>query len=156
MSKDAQKSTETKLVVQGETTLWQVDLNSAKIEPYRETYTFTVGELGSKGLLPSDVSGTMNISASNFWRDDVSDNIKNSFIDIPDLPAAIKKYNITCSDPDYTEGSFGNIPSKGYLFLVNSTTYDIAIAIINENDEQINNDNYQPYADLAFTISMPE
>ena len=161
MSKDAQKSTETKLVVQGETTLWQVDLNSAKIEPYRETYTFTIGELGEKGLLPTDASGMMTIPASSFWRDDASDQLKGSAIQKNELCQILnaKTYDITCSDSNYTNSVDNNTAEGGansYWFLVSSDDSTIIFAVLGQNSDQINNDNYEAYADLAFTISMPE
>ena len=47
------KKTSSKLVVQGKKELWQIDLNSAKVEPYKnsDTYTFTIGELVERGIL---------------------------------------------------------------------------------------------------------
>ena len=157
-SKDESKSSvsNAKLVVQGKDTLWQIDLATAEVKPYKETetYTFTVGELGRQQLLPSDVSGAITIPASSFWRSDASDNIKNSFVDVVGLPGA-KKYNITCSDSSYTECGLILVDTKGYSIFADSN-YNISFMMVGENGESINNDNYQPYADLAFTISMPE
>ena len=72
--KDTEKSTDSKLVVKGTKGLWQIDLISAKVEPYTvgDTYTFTIGELGSKGLLVNDGSGGA-ILASVFWSENTPD-----------------------------------------------------------------------------------
>ena len=162
-SKDESKSSvsNAKLVVQGKSTLWQIDLISAKVEPYRETYTFTVGELGEKKLLPTDVSGMMTIPASSFWRADVSEQLKNSAVSKNELCTFLnaKAYNITCSDSSYVnlvdKGTLAG-ESKSYWFLVSNDDSTICFCLIDQNGSEINNDNYQPYADLAFTISMPE
>ena len=159
--KDDSKSTGTKLVVKGKDTLWQIDLISAKVEPYRETYTFTIGELGEKKLLPTDASGMMTIPAASFWRDDASDQLKGSAIQKNELCKILnaKAYDITCSNSSYTNLVDKNTAEGGansYWFLVSSDDSTIYFCLIDQNGSEINNDNYQPYADLAFTISMPE
>ena len=162
-SKDESKSSvsNAKLVVQGKSTLWQIDLISAKVEPYRETYTFTIGELGEKKLLPTDASGMMTIPAASFWRDDASNQLKGSAIQKNELCKILnaKAYDITCSNSSYTNLVDKNTAEGGansYWFLVSSDDSTILFAVFGQNSDQINNDNYGPYADLAFTISMPE
>ena len=161
-SKDESKSSvsNAKLVVQGETTLWQIDLITAKVEPYRETYTFTVGELGSKGLLSTDSSGIMAISASSFWRDDVSEDLKNSATSNPATNIlGSKKYDITFSDNSYmnmVDAQEFSAESKAFWFSISNDSNTIYFVLVNESGEQINNDNYGPYSDMYFTISMPE
>ena len=163
-SKDESKSSvsNAKLVVQGKSTLWQIDLITAKVEPYRETYTFTVGELGDKGLLVNTGGTLRSISASSFWRDDASDDIKNSGTQENFLAQYLnaKAYNITCSDPKYSNRVDAEDASGGpfsFWFLVSNDGNTIIFNIRgSEEDDDITNDNYQPYADLAFTISMPE
>ena len=162
-SKDESKSSvsNAKLVVQGETTLWQIDLITAKVEPYRETYTFTVGELGSKGLLPTEASGGMIIPASSFWRNDASEQLKSSAISKNEVCTFMnaKAYNIECSDSSYInlvdKNTLAGEP-KSYWFLVTNDGSNIYFALLDSNTTEIKNDNYEPYADLAFTISMPE
>ena len=162
-SKDESKSSvsNAKLVVKGKSTLWQIDLISAKVEPYRETYTFTVRELGEKKLLPTDVSGMMTIPAASFWRDDASDQLKGSAIQKNELCKFLnaKAYDITCSNSSYTNVVDKNTIEGGansYLFLVSNDDSTIYFCLFDQDISEINNDNYQPYADLAFTISMPE
>ena len=159
--KDDSKSTGTKLVVKGKDTLWQIDLISAKVEPYTvgDTYTFTIGELGSKGLLVNDGSGGA-ILASVFWRENTPDDLKNSTISREYNGEPLLTYNITCSDAKYTNLFDSADPSPGenqFLIAVANNPDDnndyIILLINNENGDPITNDNYTAYADISFTIS---
>ena len=163
-TKDESKSTETKLVVKGkEGIYWEVNLNTAAIKQYDEsgaiTYTFTIGELGDRGLLNSDSSDPNVISFSEFWGDGVSEKLKNSTIKKVIDGEEYATYNITCSDPRYvnlfdTDGSPG-CPLFGLAVYGDN----IVLTIVDVSDASsivINNGNYKNYANISFTISMAE
>ena len=57
---DANKSTETKLVIQGKNILWQIDLNSIKIEPYTEN--LDISKLLNKAYTWEDSHGYISIA----------------------------------------------------------------------------------------------
>lgn len=160
-NKDTEKSTDSKLVVQGTKGLWQIDLNSIQIEPYTagDTYTFTIGELGSKGLLVND--GSLGaILASDFWRENTPDDLKNSTISRKYGKEFLLTYNITCSDTKYTNlfDSDDTSPDKNQFFIAVANNPEdnndyVIFLINNESGDSITNDNYTPYADISFTIS---
>lgn len=159
-NKDTEKSTDSKLVVQGTKGLWQIDLNSVQVEPYTagDTYTFTIGELGSKGLLVNDGSGPL-VLASSFWRDDASDNLKKSTFFVEDAegnPAL--SFKMTCSDPKFYDCIKSGLSPEGNCFAFYSykdedDNNDYVFFYFVANDTAITNDNYTPYADISFTIS---
>ena len=163
-SKDESKSSvsNAKLVVQGSTTLWQIDLITAKVEPYRETYTFTIGELGKKGLIPADVSGFFSIPASSFWREDASEQLKDSATQKNEFCQLFnaKTYDITCSDSSYTnlvDIQSASAQGNSYAFLISNDDSEIYFFVsVQDANDEIDANNYASYADLAFTISMPE
>ena len=158
--KDDSKSTGTKLVVKGKDTLWQIDLISAKVEPYTvgDTYTFTIGELGSKGLLVNDGSGPA-VLASNFWRNDVSDDLKKSTLlgaDAEGNPSL--SFTITCSDSKFYNFLESGLSPKGncfgfYSYKDENDNNDYVYFFFVADDTVITNDNYAAYADISFTIS---
>ena len=159
-SKDESKSSvsNAKLVVKGKSTLWQIDLITAKVEPYRETYTFTVGELGSKGLLVNNGSGPA-VLASNFWRNDVSDDLKKSTLvgaDAEGNPSL--SFTITCSDSKFYNYLESNLSPEGncfgfYSYKAEEDSNDYVFFFFVADDTVITNDNYAAYADISFTIS---
>ena len=161
-SKDESKSSvsNAKLVVQGKSTLWQIDLISAKVEPYTvgDTYTFTIGELGSKGLLVNDGSGP-DVLASNFWRNDVSDDLKKSTLlgaDAEGNPSL--SFTITCSDSKFYNLLESDLSPEGnffgfYSYKDENDNNDYVCFFFVADDTVITNDNYAAYADISFTIS---
>ena len=158
--KDDSKSTGTKLVVKGKDTLWQIDLISAKVEPYTvgDTYTFTIGELGSKGLLVNDGSGPA-VLASNFWRNDVSDDLKKSTFVVEDAEGNPSlSFTITCSDSKFYNCLESGLSPEGncfgfYSYKDENDNNDYVYFFFVADDTVITNDNYAAYADISFTIS---
>ena len=158
--KDTEKSTDSKLVVKGKDTLWQIDLISAKVEPYvaGDTYTFTIGELGSKGLLVNDGSGPA-VLASNFWRNDVSDDFKKSTFVVADAEGNPSlSFTITCSDSKFYNCLESGLSPEGNCFAFYSykdeeDRNDYVCFFFMADDTVITNDNYAAYADISFTIS---
>ena len=158
--KDDSKSTGTKLVVKGKDTLWQIDLISAKVEPYvaGDTYTFTIGELGIKGLLVNDGSGP-SLLASSFWRNDVSDDLKKSTFVVEDAEGNPSvSFKITCSDAKFYNCLESDLSPEGncfafYSYKDENDNNDYVIFLFMANDTVITNDNYTAYADISFTIS---
>ena len=168
-TKDESKSTETKLVVKGkEGRYWEVNLSSAAIKEYSEssagatTYTFTIGELGDRGLLNSESSDPNVISFSEFWGDGVSEKLKNSTIKKVIEGEEYITYNITCSDSRYgnlldLESMEGSLESPMFGLVVSGDNIMLTIVDVNETNEVcVNNKNYKNYADISFTISMAE
>ena len=155
------KTTATKLVVKGKKELWQIDLTSAKVEPYTEgsTYTFTIGELGDKGLLGEDESAENLIPEKDFWREDASEKLKNSTITRPLDGSDWTTYNITCSDSSVTnifdlEDPSTNAPM--FIFAVGEGNIWLMVKMGEDDDTIITKYNYTNYRDVSFTISMAE
>ena len=163
-TKDESKSTSSKLVVKGKEVVWQVNLNSGEIEPYSEsstgatTYTFTIGELGDKGLLGEDESEGNIISEADFWGANVSETLKNStkIINIDGTDYEI--YNITCSDSnlvnffDSEDPSTTNAP--GFTFAAIDGNIWLMVKMGESDDTFITKFNYTNYRNISFTISM--
>ena len=163
--KDDSKSTGTKLVVKGKDTLWQIDLISAKVEPYGagDTYTFTIRELGKRGLLNGDESGSSLIQSKDFWKEGVSEKLKNSTITVTDSEGQIyETYNITCSEPSIanmlTNPNFEQENYTGAFGIERLSNGDILfLCVYGQTSEGIiTNENYEQYPDISFTISMAE
>ena len=164
--KDDSKSTETKLVVKGkEGIYWEVNLNTAAIKEYSEsstgatTYTFTIGELGDKGLLGEDESAENLIPEKDFWREDASEKLKNSTITRPLDGSDWTTYNITCSDSSVTnifdlEDPSTNAPM--FIFAVGEGNIWLMVKMGEDDDTIITKYNYTNYRDVSFTISMAE
>ena len=150
-----------------EITIWE------EKEP-KETFTITIGELGEKQLLTgnsNDVSGASSCSASEFWGENVSEELKNSMIEIiignEDASEDLIKYktwNISCSDPNWKDlkvmfDETGGSPESGkyFVFCTMDEGATINLGFMDfDNDVAIANDNYTDYADISFTFSMAE
>ena len=163
--KDESKSTGTKLVVKGkEGIYWEVNLSNAAIKEYAEpgtgtTYTFTIGELGDKGLLGEDESEGNFISEADFWGPNVSETLKNSTITKNIDGENYITYNITCSDSSLVnifdlEDPSTNAPAFA-LALRNGNIW-LMVKMGESDDTIITKFNYTNYRDVSFTISMAE
>ena len=160
-SKDESKSSvsNAKLVVQGKSTLWQIDLISAKVEPYAEgsTYTFTIGELGDRGLLEQSFyneDGGFIWTKEEFFPENISEELKNSTLKINLDDNEILTYNVKSSYKNIlTEGDGSGEPNSYYIVLNGD---DVAFLAMNEKEELITKQNYENYKDVSFTISMAE
>ena len=153
------KTTSSKLVVQGKKELWQIDLNSAKVEPYKngDSYTFTIGELVERGILDKLISDDENMACTKdeFFPEGTSEKLKNSIIKKTTSDGIeIETYNISCSNPSYNIMYEGSSAPYTYTIAVNNNC--IVFYVFNENDEVINSTNYLPNKDLEFTISIAE
>ena len=149
------KTTSSKLVVQGKKELWQIDLNSAKVEPYASgyTYTFTIGELVERGILDrlSSDDESMVCTKNEFFPEGISEELKKCITITTSDGTEIETYNISCSNPSYSimyEGS--SAPNTYTIMAINDC---IVFCVFNENNEMINSSNYLPNKDLEFTIS---
>ena len=153
------KTTSSKLVVQGKKELWQIDLNSAKVEPYKnsDTYTFTIGELVERGILDKLNSDdeSMVCTKDEFFPEGTPEKLKNSIIKktISD-GTEIETYNISCSNPSYNIMYEGSSAPNTYTIMIFNNC--VVFCVFNENNEMINSTNYLPNKDLEFTISTEE
>ena len=159
--KDDSKSTETKLVVKGkEGIYWEVNLNTAAIKEYSEsstgatTYTFTIGELGDRGLLGNDTDSVVMCTKDQFFPENISEELKNSTLKINLDDNEILTYNVKSSYKNIlTEGDGSGEPNSYYIVLNGD---DVAFLAMNEKGELITKQNYENYKDVSFTISMAE
>ena len=162
--KDDSKSTETKLVVKGkEGIYWEVNLNTAAIKEYSEsstgatTYTFTIGELGDRGLLEQSFyneDGGFIWTKEEFFPENISEELKNSTLKINLDDNEILTYNVKSSYKNIlTEGDGSGEPNSYYIVLNGD---DVAFLAMNEKEELITKQNYENYKDVSFTISMAE
>ena len=162
--KDDSKSTETKLVVKGkEGIYWEVNLNTAAIKEYSEsstgatTYTFTIGELGDRGLLEQSFYNEDRDfiwTKEEFFPENISEELKNSTLKINLDDNEILTYNVKSSYKNIlTEGDGSGEPNSYYIVLNGD---DVAFLAMNEKGELITKQNYENYKDVSFTISMAE
>ena len=162
-AKDEGKSTSSKLVVKGkEGIYWEVNLNTAAIKEYSEsstgatTYTFTIEDLATAGLLRNDTDGGVICARDQFFPANISDSLKNNTKPVTIKEGAtIPTYNITCSDSSYSNSldrkSASPSPKE---YLIYALEENICFCVFNEDGNSINSENYTAYKDISFTISM--
>ena len=162
--KDDSKSTETKLVVKGkEGIYWEVNLNTAAIEPYNDsstgttTYTFTIGDIANVATFED---GYIKIKSEDFWPDNISNDLKSSKTAHPVYPDMMNVYNnVSCSDstiPNMSSNDPEQSISRGYVLweMGNEIWLAVKLSESESSSEFIDETNLENYKDISFTISM--
>ncbi|MBO4816393.1 MAG: hypothetical protein J5507_05815 [Clostridia bacterium] len=144
---------------------YTVDKKTGKVKEYKEeqveeSFTFTIGDILENGFYQE---GSFGILESNFWPEEVSNELKNSKTinnDVSTEDYTIYYFNnLVCSYEtleDVSSQNISNIEGSNNSFMIISSEMDgnavIALGVQIEN-VILDDTNYQNYPDLTFTIT---
>ena len=121
------------------------------VEP--EKFKFTLGEIAPKATFEDS---WIKIPANDFWKDTVSDELKNSTTTMTAYGIEVAVYENVVSSEDAVVNQGSNFGSEsnfetGFILMKMEEEIHLHIRI---NNDYIENDNWSAYQNLEFTITL--